>query len=182
MKEAGPSSIGRMNSLSSFRVEECYRRWKAPVFMFCYLFLGDQYLAGDAMSRAFLSYYRQHGELDLDQLPPPLIGAALTAVYRLASLRSGPAVVTRAAGDAQPLTDAIQTLAGDERTVFILRAVLNMDAAPVSAATGLPLERVHELWAERLEDAERNLGTSLVAYGQDAGSGACQPEHSNPAT
>jgi DNA-directed RNA polymerase specialized sigma24 family protein len=158
VKEAGSSSIGRAENRSSFQVEEFYRRWKAPVFTFCCLFLGDQYLAGDATSRAFLSFYRQHRELEGDQLPPPLIGAARTVVYRLASLRSGPAVVTRAAGDAQPLTDAILNLAADERTVFILRTVLNVDSAAISAATGLPLESVHELWRSAL----RMLGATLV--------------------
>lgn len=158
MKEAGASSIGRAVSRPSFQLEEFYRRWKAPVFTFCCLYLGDKHLAGDATSRAFLSYYRQHSELELSQLPPPLIGAALTAVYRLASIRSGPAVVTRAAGDAQPLTDVILTLAGEERTVFILRTVLKINAEAISAATGLPLERVHELWRSAL----RMLSAALV--------------------
>lgn len=161
MNEARASSIGRAESRPSFQVEEFYRRWKAPIFTFCCLYLGDKHLAGDATSRAFLSYYRQHGELELNQLPPPLIAAALTAVRRLASFRTGPAAITRAAGEAQPLKDAIVNLAADERTVFILRTVLKMDAEPVSAAAGLPLERVHELWrsALRLLSAASASGT-----------------------
>jgi len=93
-----------------------------------------------------LSYYRQRKELDLEHFPSPLLAAALTAVCRLAGLRTGPAVVTRAAGEAQQLTDVIANLAADERTVFILRTVLKMDAETISDVTGSQPERVHELW------------------------------------
>jgi len=164
MKESGATSITQVNGRSSFQLEEFYRRWKAQVFTFCFLFLGDRHLAGDATSRAFLSYYRQRRELELSQLPSPLISAALPVVYRLASLRSGPAVVTRAAGDARPLTDAILDLDGDERTVFILRTVLKMDPAPISAATGFALERVLELWRSALKmlsPAPANVHTEI---------------------
>jgi len=151
MKEVGPSSMNLMSIRSPFELEEFYRRWKAPVFTFCCLYLGDKHVAGAATSQAFLSYYKQNKELNLEQLPSPLLAAALTVVCRLAGFRTGPAVVTRAAGEAQPLTDVIANLAADERTVFILRTVLKMDAQNISDATGLQPERVHELWQNALK-------------------------------
>jgi len=170
-----------MSIRSSFELEEFYRRWKAPVFTFCCLYLGDKHVAGAATSQAFLSYYRQHRELDLAQLPSPLIAAALTAVCRLAGLRTGPAVITRAAGEVQPLKDAIVNLAADERTVFILSTVLKMDAEPVSAATGLPLERVHELWRSALRVLSATLVHPSSHADKNVGWDTCQPAHSDPA-
>ena len=156
--------MDQMSIRSSFELEEFYRHWKAPVFSFCCLYLADQHLAGAATSQAFLTYYKQNKELNLEQLPSPLLAAALIAVCRLASFRTGPAVVTRAAGEAQPLTDVIANLVADERTVFILRTVLKMDTEAISNVTGLRSERVHELWQSALRmlsGTPANLGAAI---------------------
>jgi len=50
-----------------------YDRWSAIIFRFCDLVLGARDRAEKATEVAFLTYYRASTEMDMDQLPLPLL-------------------------------------------------------------------------------------------------------------
>lgn len=125
-------------------IQDFYRRWSRPVFAFCRLFLGDEE-RGEATTReAFLAYFKQGFPLGFDQLPPALLRCAHDVVKDKCALVDPLKATNRA------LEHAILLLPCDQRAVFILRNVLNVDTPSVAVVTGLPSEQVRHLWIQSL--------------------------------
>ena len=122
-------------------VRAFYDRWSKTVFLFCQLFVGDKDRAENATEAAFLKYYRAGPALDLDVVPVPLLRQALQAV-RPASGPNGIAV--------QDLRTAIPCLPFEERSVFILRSVLDFDFGKIAEVTAGREEQVKRAWVQGL--------------------------------
>lgn len=130
---------------SEKQVREFYDRWKAPVFRFCVLFLGDKKRAADATGQAFLRYVKETPDAANNQLPHGLVRLALEAARQVCVT---PDPLSRSGG--VPLQEAILTLPCEQRAVFILRNVLGMDRRDVSEVTGHSLRQVSELWTRSM--------------------------------
>lgn len=118
-----------------------YARWSRTVFRFCQLFVGDKDQAEKATELTFLNYYRAGPVLDLEAVPIPLLRQALQAV-RPASGANGIAV--------QDLRTAILCLPFEERSVFILRSVLDFDFGKIAEVTACKEEQVKRTWMQGL--------------------------------
>lgn len=126
------------------QVRDFYRRWNKQVFAFCRLFLGDEERGQKAAREAFLAYVRQRLPLASDRLPMDLLRCALGVVRDLCAL----ADPQKAAHET--LEHAILLLPCEQRAVFILRNVLNVDTVAVAVVTRLPVEQVRRLWMESM--------------------------------
>ena len=118
-----------------------YDRWSSTIFQFCQLFIGDEGRAEKATEVAFLTYYRAGPVLDLEVVPTALLGKALEAVR---SQGDGSEVA------AQDLRSAIRCLPLEERSVFILRSVLDFDLGRIAEVTACQEDRVKRIWARSL--------------------------------
>jgi DNA-directed RNA polymerase specialized sigma24 family protein len=126
------------------QVRDFYRRWNKQVFAFCRLFLGDEERGQKAAREAFLAYFRQRLSLASDQLPMDLFRCALGVVRDQCALAD-----PHKAAD-ETLEHAILLLPCEQRAVFILRNVLNVDTVAVADVTRLPVEQVRRLWMESM--------------------------------
>ena len=122
-------------------VRAFYDRWSRTVFRFCQLFVGDRDQAEKATEVAFLNYYRAGPALDLEVVPIPLLRQALHAV-RPASGSNGISV--------QDLRTAILCLPFEERSVFILRSVLDFDFGKIAEVTACKEEQAKRTWVQGL--------------------------------
>ena len=120
-------------------VRAFYDRWSKTVYRFCHLFVGDTDLAEKATEAAFLNYYRARTVLDLEVVPILLLRQALQAV-RPAGGRNGIPV--------QDLRTAILCLPFEERSVFILRSVLDFDFGKIAEVTACKEEQVKRTWVQ----------------------------------
>ena len=134
-------TVGRREA----EIREFYDRWKASVFRFCVLFLGDEERASEATGKAFLRYMREAPDAASDQLPRGLVGFALEAAREWCA---SPADLARS--DGSSLREAILRLPCEQRAVFLLRNVLGMDRQAVSEVTGLTTRRISELWLKSM--------------------------------
>ena len=122
-------------------VRAFYDRWSRTVFRFCQLFVGDKDRAEKATEVAFLNYFRAGPVLDLEVVPIPLLRQALQAV-RSACGRNGIPV--------QDLRTAILCLPFEERSVFILRSVLDFDFEKIAEVTSCQEEQAKRIWVQGL--------------------------------
>ncbi len=130
---------------------EFYGRWAPSVLTYCQLFLGDQDLAEEATSNTFFTYFSEVGklfngikELPLDHLPLSLLRTAMRETRRRWSTLS-----PTATGGFE-LEDTLADLPITERSVFILRGPLQLDAEETSAVTGFTKDDVQALWVRAL--------------------------------
>lgn len=121
-----------------------YERWNSSVFTYCRLFLGDHDRAESATEQAFIEYIRRGFAVKTDRIPFLLLRCAVDAT-RSICLRVQP----RGPGG-EELEDVLRLVACEARSVFILRSVLDLDAACVAVATGLTTEQVHKLGMQAL--------------------------------
>lgn len=125
-----------------------YDRWRSTIFRFCQLFVGDEDRAEKATEVAFLTYYRAGAILDLEVVPTALLGKALEAVR---SLSDGSELA------AQDLRSAILCLPLEERSVFILRSVLDFDLGRIAEVTACEEDRVERIWKQSLSHLRQFL-------------------------
>lgn len=129
------------HELSVDSIRAFYDRWSTTVFRFCELLLGDRDRSEKATEVAFLTFYRAGPDLDLQVMPSALLRHALEAT------RTG---VDRPDGPAQDLRSAILHLPFEERSVFILRSVLDFDFGNIAAVTGCGEAQVKRIWFQAL--------------------------------
>jgi hypothetical protein len=120
-----------------------YKRWSSTIYTYCRLVLGSDWLAQSATEHAFVEFLRDTTELDQEKLPRRLLRNA----FRTCQNRC--ALVTRGRGGNR-LEDALLLLSCEERSVFVMRSVLDLTTDEVSAATGLSRIEVGELWVQAL--------------------------------
>lgn len=143
-----------MGHRSEKEVRKFYEQWKAPVFTFCCLFLGDEDLASEATVEGFLAYVRTDLPLQLRRLPEFLLRSVLDAVKNRCSL-PGPQRL-----NGRDLEGAVRSLPCDQRAVFILRSVVGLPEQSVAFVTELSTEQVRRLWVQSLIGI-RNLLSDL---------------------
>ena len=129
------------HELSAESVRAFYDRWSRTVFWFCQLFVSDRDRAEKATEVAFLNHYRAGPVLDLEVVPIPLLRQALQAV-RSACGRNGIPV--------QDLRTAILCLPFEERSVFILRSVLDFDFEKIAEVTSCQEKQAKRIWVQGL--------------------------------
>ncbi len=125
-------------------VDRFYGRWCPHVFTFCRLYLGNRDLAEIATEEAFSRFLRQTPELDGDRLSPVLVRCAWEAVQSRCALRP------TASAEVDELVDALPLLPCEERSVFIMRSVLNLRSDEVAVATRQTPEQVNQLLVRSL--------------------------------
>lgn len=130
-------AIGR----SEEDIRKFYDRWKALVFRFCVMFLGDEKRASEVTGQAFLRFMKEAPDAAIDQLPHGLVRFALEAASQWCA-----SLTHLGRTDGSSLREAILRLPCEQRAVFILRNVLGMDREAVAEATGLTIPRISELW------------------------------------
>lgn len=119
--------------------QEFYARWAPSVLSFCVLFLGDEEQAELATQQAFVEYVRGRQSFTAERLPPTLMRHAVTAATQLAP--SEPRFP-----DSEELEEVLGLLAATERTVFILRTVLELPVSDVAYVLRMSTEQVNESW------------------------------------
>lgn len=112
-------------------VQAFYVRWVGSVLCLCRLFVGDETRAQQATIEAFLAYLRAEGALDGDRIPTALLRTAVQAVRNQCMVESARKT------DDQLLANAILALPCEQRMVFILRYVLQMDTATVASVAAV---------------------------------------------
>src|SRR5436309_3128080 len=125
-------------------VQSFYNRWSSTVFTFTRLFLGEEQVAEEATHQAFVTFLSEQPELDLERIPLRLLRKAFDAA-RANSSMSRPTFP-----DTDEMEDMVKLLPADERAVFILRSVLDLDFPQVSVVTALSMDRIQQLWSESL--------------------------------
>ena len=147
---------------------EFYGRWAPSVLTYCQYFLGDKELAEEATADTFFNYFSEVGslfkglkELPLDRLPLSLLRAAMKETRRRWT------TLDRNTLCANGLEEALSALPSTERSVFILRGPLQLDAEETSAVTGFTKDDVQALWVRALLhakeiwlDGRKNHGSS----------------------
>ena len=129
-------------------VRAFYDRWSRTVLRFCQLFVGDKDQAEKATELTFLNYYRAGPVLDLEVVPTLLLRQALQAVRSACGSNGIPV---------QDLKTAILCLPFEERTVFILRSVLDFDFGRVAEVTACKEEQVKRTWVQGLDHLREYL-------------------------
>lgn len=129
------------HELSAESVRAFYDRWSKTVYRFCQLFVGDRDRAEKATEVAFLNHYRAGPVLDLEVVPIPLLRQALQAARPACGSNGIPV---------QDLRSAILCLPFEERSVFILRSVLDFDFGKIAEVTACKEEQVKRAWVQGL--------------------------------
>ena len=129
-----------------------YDRWSTTIFRLSELLVGDKEQAEKATEVAFLKYFRAEPSLDLQIAPLPLLRLALDAT-RCANGSAGNSTAS--------LRGAIRGLEFDERSVFILRSVLDFEFGRISEITGSSNEQVQRIWLQSLMHLRELLPTEF---------------------
>ena len=132
------------NPRTDEEVRVFYERWNSSVFTYCRLFLGDEDRAESATEQAFVEYIRRGFPARTDRIPLLLLRCAVDAARTVCvnvhqHLRVG-----------EELEDVLRLVSCEARSVFILRSILDLDAASVAVATRLTTEQVHNLGMQAL--------------------------------
>jgi DNA-directed RNA polymerase specialized sigma24 family protein len=133
-----------MPELDEVQVREFYSRWSSTVFTMARLFLGEQEAAEEATQQGFVNYLSEVDQLDLQKIPLWLLRKTLE------SARANRYAMRQAFPDTDEMEDMIKLLPQDERSVFILRSVLDLDFSDVTVVTGLSPEQVQRMWSESI--------------------------------
>lgn len=98
-------------------------------------------------------YFRTESSLDLEVAPLPLLRLALEATRCSNS---------SARNSTTGLRGAIRRLEFDERSVFILKSVLDFEFGRISDITGSPNEQVQRIWLRSLMHLRELLPTEFL--------------------
>lgn len=129
---------------SESEAQGVYERWGPSILTYCRLFLGDQEAAEAATQGSFVAFLRTSPQPSGAGIPLALLRAALMATKNRCSLRGPRCPVS------DELEDVLPLLSCEERAVFILRGVLELQAGEVAAVTGTTSEAVNRLWFHSL--------------------------------
>ena len=91
-----------------------------------------------------MNFFGEEDELDVNRIPLRLLRKALLAA------RANSSTARPGFPDTDEMEDMVKLLPQDERAVFILHSVLDLDFSQVTVVTGLSTEQVHRLWSESL--------------------------------
>jgi DNA-directed RNA polymerase specialized sigma24 family protein len=131
-----------MRKRTESELRQFYEQWGPFVTTFCKLYLGDSQVTETVVAQAFLKYFRSELPLRRDHVPTALIALALEE-----SNCGGEGGGT----DADSAFEwAVLELPPDERAVFILHGVLDLQLPWVAAVTGIPFATVSQLWIRAL--------------------------------
>jgi hypothetical protein len=133
-----------MSETDALSAREFYSRWSSTVFTLCRLFLGEEDAAEEATQQGFVNFFGEEDELHLDRIPLRLLRKALQAA------RGNSTTARPGFPDTDEMEDMVKLLPQNERAVFILHSVLDLDFSQVTIVTGLSTEQVHRLWSESL--------------------------------
>lgn len=122
-------------------LRQFYDQWAALVSTFCRLYLGDAELAENVVAQSFLQYFRGELPLQLDHLPTGLMSLTLEECDR----SGGQEVEVDSEFEA-----AVLGLTPEERAVFILHGVLDLQLPWVAAVTGIAYTDVCQWWVRAL--------------------------------
>lgn len=114
-------------------------RWVASVLLFCRLFLGDDTQAQEPAIDVFLIFLRENNSLELGHIPLALLRTAVKVVRGRCMVNRAPKT------NAQSLPSALLALPCEQRAIFILRHVLQLDTATVASVAGIFEEAVHKM-------------------------------------
>lgn len=132
-----------MNSFEEDAIRGFYKRWSSTIYTYCRLVLGSDWLAQSATEHAFVEFLRDTTGLDQEKFPRRLLRSAFRTCQNRCALVTGGRGGNR-------LEDALPLLSCEERSVFVMRSVLDFTTDEVSAATGLSRTEVGELWIQAL--------------------------------
>lgn len=123
-------------------LHQFYEQWAPFVTAFCKLYIGDLQVAESAVTDVFLKYFRSELPLGRDHVPVTLMSLALET--------------SNCAGESEE-TDAnsafewaVLGLPPEERAVFILHGVLDLQLPWVAAITQNSFANVSQLWIRAL--------------------------------
>ena len=137
---------------TEIELRQFYDRWASAVNTFCRLYLGDAEQAESVVAESFLRYFRGERSLRLDHLPAGLMSLALEVCDQ-----SGGGMV-----DVDSRFEAaVLGLLPEERAVFVLHGVLDLQLPWVAAVTGIAYLRVCQLWV-----SAQVLLRTLIVLGQ----------------
>jgi DNA-directed RNA polymerase specialized sigma24 family protein len=125
--------------LNEAEVQAFHERWGGSVLRFCRLFFGDDTRAREAAVEVFLIYLRAENSLDQDRIPVALLRTAVKVVRDRCMVNSA------RKGDDRSFPSAILALPCEQRAVFILRYVLQLDTATVASVAGVVEETVRKM-------------------------------------
>lgn len=120
-------------------VRTFHDRWGGSVLRFCRLFYGDDTRAQEATIKVFLIYLRAENSLNQDRIAVALLRIAVKVV------RDRCMVSSARKADDQSFPRAILALPCEQRAVFILRYVLQLDTATVASIAGVVEETVRKV-------------------------------------
>ena len=136
------------HDLSVESIRAFYDRWSTTVFRFCELLLGDRDRSEKATEVAFLTFYRAGPDLDLEVMPSALLRHTLEATRTAVDCSDGPV---------QDLRSAILHLPFEERSIFILRSVLDFDFGNIAVVTDCGEAQVKRIWFQALMELHQFL-------------------------
>ena len=156
---------------TEIELRQFYDQWAPMVDTFCRLYLGNAEQAESVVAESFLRYFRGERALRLDHLPAGLMSLALEQCDQ-----SGGEMVEV---DSE-FESAVLGLLPEERAVFVLHGVLDLQLPWVAAVTGIAYLTVCQLWASALVQLRRLLDVDhgserFPGYGLavESRSGAC---------
>jgi len=126
-------------------VREFFEQWSSPVFTYCRLYMGEEEPAETAAHQAFVKYFAEEPNLSQEKnIPLRLLRHAYLTCRNLSPS------FKRRFPDSEEMEEMVKLLPAEERGVFILKSVLDLDFNQIAAITGMTLEQVHRLWSDSL--------------------------------
>lgn len=113
-----------------------YDQWKGRVFLFCRLCAGESEAAENASRQTFLAYFREDGNLSLNQIPLDLLRFAADSVEVAARNLACPRE------SSTNLPEAILHLPWPHRAVFVLSCVFGLSSKETGFAARLSPQEV----------------------------------------
>lgn len=126
---------------TEIELRQFYEQWASVVSTFCRLYLGNVEVAENAVAQGFLNYFRREYPLRLDQLPTALLSLTLEECDR----SGGGEIEVDSEFEA-----AVLGLLPEERAVFVLHGVLDLQLPRVATITGMPYATVCQFWVRAL--------------------------------
>src|SRR6266478_596799 len=126
-------------------VREFFEQWSTTVFTYCRLHMGAEEPAESAAHQAFVRYLSEEPDLSQENKIPLRL---LRHTYQ--SCRAVGYTAMSRFPETEEMEEMVKLLPPDERAVFILKSVLDLDFNQIAAVTGMTIEQVHRLWSESL--------------------------------
>lgn len=125
-----------------FEARRFYVRWAPLVATFCDLYIGDPQVVDAVVEEVFLEYFRGSLPLAVDHVPAQLMSLALQESTEVGEVEGSDPHDT--------FEGAVLALSPEERAVFILHGILELQLPWVAAITQVPFATVSLLWVRAL--------------------------------